>query len=149
MGDVLAQPADPWDHPGEDLVTTEGAHLMASSGLVISKMLGVTVVNFRSSSILDGVAVEAIGKELYPLVDEQACRKIILDVGAVQFLSSSMIGVLILLHKKSQAIKGRVVICGLKPKLKDIFKVMRLDKVLDFADTEKDALQLLGVQMIP
>ena len=122
---------------------------MASGGLVISKMLGVTVANFRNSSILDGVAVDAIGKELYPLVDEQACRKIILDVGAVQFLSSSMIGALILLHKKSQAIKGRVVICGLRPKLKEIFKVMKLDKILDFADTENDALQLLGVQMIP
>jgi anti-anti-sigma factor len=122
---------------------------MASSGLVISKMLGVTVANFRDSSILNGVAVEAIGKELYVLVDEQACRKIILDVDTVQFLSSSMIGVLILLHKKSQAIKGRVVICGLKPKLKDIFKVMRLDKVLDFADTEKDALKLLGVEITP
>ncbi len=119
---------------------------MAGTGLVISNMWGVTMVNFRSTSILDGAAVDAIGKELQVLVDEQACRKIILDVSAVQFLSSSMIGALIMLHKKSQAIKGRVVICGLKPKLKEIFKIMKLEKILSFADTETDALQMLGIK---
>ena len=122
---------------------------MASSGLVISNMWGVTMVNFRNSSILDGAAVDAIGRELQVLVDEQACRKIILDVSAVQFLSSSMIGALIALHKKSQAIKGKVVICGLRPKLKEIFKVMKLQKILSFADTETDALQMLGIQAAP
>ena len=104
------------------------------------------MVNFRETSILDGRAVEAISKDLYALVDDQARRKIILDMSAVQFLSSSMIGTLISLHKKSHAIKGQVVICGLRAKLREIFQVMKLEKVLKFADSEKDALKLLDAR---
>lgn len=119
---------------------------MAESGLIITRLFDVTTVTFRDTSILDGAVVEAIGRELYELVDSQALRKLTLDFTAVRFLSSSMLGVLIQLHKKSQAIKGRLVICGLKPELKKVFKIMRLEKVLQFADDEAEALRLLNAR---
>ena len=83
---------------------------MPSSNLVISHLYDVLNVSFRDASLLDGVAVEAVGRELYDLVDKQAHRKILLDFGSVRFLSSTMLGVLVSLHKKSVAIKGKVVI---------------------------------------
>ncbi len=116
---------------------------MAESGLLISQMYDVTTVNFRHSSLLDGSAVQVVGKELYVLVDEQARRKLLLDFSEVRFLSSTMLGVLIELHKKSQKIKGRMVICGLKPGLKKVLKIMRLEKVLLFSDDEEKALRML------
>ena len=117
---------------------------MAENELVITQMYDVTTVSFRKSTLLDGLTVETLGKDLYVLVDEQARRKIVLDFAAVRLLSSRMIGVLIDLHKKAQAIKGRVVICALRPELKKVFKIMRLEKVLSFADDEAEAMKLLG-----
>ncbi len=117
---------------------------MAASGLVVSSFGGATVVTFRDRSILDGAAVDAIGKDLFALVDEQAQRSIILDFAEVQFLTSSMIGVLIKLHQKAQAIQGRVVICSLQPKLMEIFKVTKLDSLLQFAKDEAGAFKCLG-----
>lgn len=122
---------------------------MADSGLVISTYQGVTVVNFRDSSILDGVALEAINRELTPLIDRQARRKIILDFSEVRFLSSSMIGVLINLHKKSLAIKGKIVICGLRDDLMKVFKMAGLDKMLTFAPGETEAMKCLDVFVSP
>ena len=118
---------------------------MAESGLVVTQIRDVTVVNFRDSSILDTVAVETIGRELYPLVDERAARKLILDFSSVRFLSSQMLGVLISLQKKSAAIKGEVVICGLRKELQKVFKIMKLEKVLSFAESEDRALNSFGV----
>lgn len=118
---------------------------MPPTGLVISQIQGVTIANFRDASILDGVAVEAIGKELYALVEQQAQRKIVLDFTPVRFLSSSMIGVLLSLYKKSAAIKGKVIICGMRPDLMKVFKVMKLENVLNFAENETKAFQILEV----
>ena len=118
---------------------------MPASGLVIQQIQGATVVNFRDVSILDGSSVEVIAKELYSLVDQQALRKIILDFTQVRFLSSSMIGVLLNLYKKSQAIKGRIVVCGLRSELYKVFKIMRLEHLLTFADNEHDALRALDI----
>ncbi len=113
---------------------------MPVSGLLISQIQTVTVVNFGNSAILDGIAVESIRNELYTLVDQQARRKIVLDFEKVKFLSSMMLGVLIDLHKRSQAINGTVIVCGLRKDLFKVFKVMNLHKLLDFAKTQEEAL---------
>ncbi len=116
---------------------------MPPTNMLISQMYGVTTVTFRSNSILDSVLVEAIGQELYKLVDQQALRKLVLDFSAVKVLSSQMIGVLINLHKKSQEIKGRLILCALRPELKKVFEITRLDKILSFAENEDAALKAL------
>ena len=116
---------------------------MAASGLVITQIRDVTVANFRDSSILDSVAVDAIGRELYPLVDEKAVRKLVLDFSSVRFLSSQMLGVLLSLQKKMASIKGRLVICGLREELFKVFEIMKLEKILTFAESEAKALNSL------
>jgi len=107
---------------------------------VVSQIQGVTIVSFRDSSILDGIAVDAIGSDLYALIDEQARRKVLLDFSQVRFLSSTMMGVLLALHKKSSRIDGKIVICGLQRNLLKAFKVMRLDKLLELTDTEQEGI---------
>lgn len=110
--------------------------------LIISALEDVTLVSIRESSILDGTALETIAEQLYPLIDDQARRKIILDFSRVRFLSSSMIGVLLSLHGKAQAVKGKVIICGLQPSIRKVFTVSKIDKILEVADTEADALRM-------
>ena len=118
---------------------------MPTSGLLVSRIHGVTVVNFRSASILDPGTIEAIHKELSALVEEQARRKLVLDFAHVKFFSSTMLGVLIDLHKKSRAIDGKVVVCGLRAQLYKVCKVMNLHKLLDFAEDEESALNSFDV----
>ena len=121
---------------------------MPPSGLVVSQYQGVAVVNFRDSSILDGAAVQSIADELYELVDQQAQRKIVLDFSQVRFLSSMMLGVLISLQKKSQDIKGKMVLCGLRADLYRVFEIMKLDKMLTFAKDEAEAMQKLEARTL-
>lgn len=115
---------------------------MPPSGLVVTQILGVTVVNFGSASILDGTAVEKIGQELYALVEQQAVRKLLLDFSPVKFLSSQMLGVLIALQKKAQTIKGKVVIVGLRAELMKVFTITRIDKLFQFAANEEQAMPM-------
>ena len=118
---------------------------MTESQLVVQNIGGVVVANFTDASILDAQAIEAIGLQLYELIDEQAQRKILLDFSRVRFLSSSLLGVLISLRKKAEAIKGQVAICGLRKDLKKPFKITHLDKLFKFYDEEEEALNSYGV----
>ncbi len=113
--------------------------------LVIHPIRDVTIVNFNESSILDALQVEQIGQELYALVDERACRKIILDFEKVKMLSSSALGVLITLRKKAEKIKGTVVLCAMKPDLLKLFKITKLDKLFKHYDNEAKALESYGI----
>ncbi len=116
---------------------------MAASGLVVTDVQGVKFATLRAASILTEADIDAIGEALYELVDKQACRKLVVDFRAVSFLASQMLGVLIALDSKAREIKGKVVLCGLRPKLMKVFKITRLDKRLIFANDETDAIDKL------
>lgn len=113
--------------------------------LMIHQIHDVTVVNFNETSILDTAQVDQLGKQLDELVDKQACRKILLDFAKVKLLSSSALGVLVTLQKKTRQIKGRAAICSLRPELRKVFKITSLDKLFDFYDDEAGGLASFGV----
>ncbi len=117
---------------------------MAEPQLLVQNIGGVTVVNFSVGAILDEPTIESLGKRLYALVDEQAQRKILLGLSQVRFLSSSLLGVLLNLRKKSQGIKGRLAIVGLRPKLREVFRISRTDKLFEFYEDEQEALHSFG-----
>jgi len=58
-----------------------------------------------------------------------------------------ILGVLIRLRKRAEAIHGRVVICGLRPELHKVFKISKLDRLFDFYSNEEEALKSFDVYM--
>ena len=118
---------------------------MAGGHLFIHPIRDVTIVNFNQTAILDTVQIQQLGEELYELVDAQARRKVVLDFSNVKFLSSSALGVLITMQKKAKEIKGRLLLCGLKPDLRKVFKITSLEKLFEFFETEEQALNAFGV----
>jgi anti-sigma B factor antagonist len=110
-----------------------------AEGLVINQTEGITVASIRIGSLLEGDQIDRIGRELYKLVDEMDRKKVVVDFSSVSFLASAMIGTMVALHKKAEAIGGKAILIGLKPNLMKVFKITNLDKVLHFADTEEQA----------
>ena len=101
----------------------------------------VTVVNFVDRKILDEQNIQIIGEQLFSLVDEVGRRKILLNFGNVEFLSSAALGKLIALHKKLQAVGGRLILCNIDPEIYEVFEITRLDKFFNIQKEEQAALQ--------
>ncbi|MCE5326158.1 MAG: STAS domain-containing protein [Planctomycetaceae bacterium] len=114
-----------------------------SSKISVSQASGVTVVALKSASLLDAVEIDTIGRQIDAALADLTAPKVILDLRNLQNLSSSMIGVFLTVHKKAQATKGRVVLCGLKPHLMKVFQIANLDRILSFAADGHEALKRL------
>ena len=103
-----------------------------------------TVVEFKTASLMDPMILEEIGQELYRLVDEEDKRRLILDFEKVQYLSSQAIGIVLTLNKKLNALKGsKFVLCGVGPKLLELLKITRLDRILTVKPTQREAVKVL------
>jgi len=114
---------------------------MPDSGLIISQVQDVTVVDFRHTPVVDAGTAQRIADDLYRLVDEERRTKLLLDFSAVRMLASQVLGALVALRKKADNIGGQVVLCGVAPNLFRIFQLTRLDAVLRFApDVERGLL---------
>lgn len=101
---------------------------------------GVTVVSFVDSKIVADEAIQEVGDQLYALVEQDGHKKVLLNFGNVQYLSSAALGKLINLKKKVGAAKGVMKLCCIHPELKVVFKITRLDQVFEIFDEEQAAL---------
>ena len=118
--------------------------MSTTANLLVQSIKNVTVVQFQESAILDALMIQEISEELNHLVETQHQQKLLLDFMKVKFLSSSALGILVTLRKKVDANKGDLVICGMNPELRKVFKITNLEKLFKFADDEPSAMALLG-----
>ena len=103
-----------------------------------------TIVEFRTNSLMDPLILQDISEHLYKLVDEEDRRHIIIDFEKVTYLSSQAIGIVISMHKKLSQLKhSRLMLCGVGPKLMELMKITRLDKVLTIKPSQKEALNAM------
>jgi anti-sigma B factor antagonist len=101
----------------------------------------VTVVNFVDRKILDEQNIQVIGDQLFSLVEQDGLRKLLLNFGNVEYLSSAALGKLITLNKKLQAAGGRLILCNIDPQIHEVFEITKLDKFFNIQKEEQAALQ--------
>jgi anti-anti-sigma factor len=82
---------------------------------------GVTVVRFLRRTILDPLAIEAIGERLNEALAGQAAPRVLIDFSRVESVTSAMIGRFLTLHQQVEAAGGRLAFCGVGPFLQQIF----------------------------
>ena len=102
-----------------------------------------TAVVFRTPTMMNPADVERIRAGLLSLVDEEKRTHLVLDFGRVQFIASSVIGILLTLQKRlASAPPGTasLVLCAVGPKLLELLKLSRLDRLLTIKPTRKEAL---------
>lgn len=106
----------------------------------IEDINGVTVARLLEKKILDEANIEALGQELFALVDKDGRRKVILDFTHVEYLSSAALGKLITMHKKMMTAKGKLVLCSIRKEIHEVFRITQIDKILKLCGTLDDAL---------
>jgi len=103
----------------------------------------VVIAKFTSQKLYDDVLILQIGNELLELAD-QSGGKMILDFHGVMFMSSSMIGRVVILNKKCKADNIELTMCNVAPSIMEVFEVTRLNKVFTISDSVEDALAQVG-----
>jgi anti-sigma B factor antagonist len=126
------------------IMLVAGKYKNMSTHFTVQPIEKFTVVEFKTASLMDPMILEEIGQELYRLVDEEDRRRLILDFEKVQYLSSQAIGIVLTLNKKLSALKNsKFVLCGVGPKLLELLKITRLDRILTVKPTQKEAVKVL------
>ena len=89
------------------------------------------VVRFTGAKSLDEQTSQEFSEALYSLVDKLNKRKLIVDFSQVEYLSSGLLGVLITLNKKVRAAGALLQLRHLDAKLREVFEITKLNKLLD------------------
>jgi anti-sigma B factor antagonist len=92
---------------------------------------GILTVVFVDARILDETKLEQLSRDLAEMLNKTTEERVILDFHNVKFMSSSMLGKLIQVHKKAGEFKVKLKFCSIDPEIRQVFKITKLDKIFD------------------
>jgi anti-sigma B factor antagonist len=110
-----------------------------AAAIAMEKDAGALVARLQMK-LMDDNALEALAR----LVDEDAggdspSPLVILDLSRVAFLPSLALGLLVQLGTKCAARQQKLTLTGVRPQVRQVFSITRLDRVFQFADTVEAA----------
>ena len=108
--------------------------------LSVSVKADVHVVHFLDRKILDETNIIELANQLFDLVDKNKGIKLLLNFNNVQYLSSTVLGKLITLRTRVDEDRGRLVLCGIRPQILEVFKITKLTKIFDIVEDEATGL---------
>jgi anti-anti-sigma factor len=89
------------------------------------------VARFARLTHLDEYHADQIGKQLLALADPAGTKFVTLDLANVEYLTSTVLGHLVALHKRLAMAGGRLTLDHIRPAVQDILRITQLDQVLD------------------
>jgi|SRR5689334_19415003 anti-anti-sigma factor len=104
------------------------------------------VVLIEIAGRIDHGTAPAFGSALLPHVEgcTGETKKLLLDLGAVNYMSSAGLRVLMIAAKGCRKQSGKMALAGLQPTIKEIFKIGRFDMVLETFASVREALAAIA-----
>ncbi len=100
----------------------------------------VVVGLFSVPRLTEDQNVEQLGHDLFALVEHFNKRKVVLSLASVEFMTSSVLGKLITLHRKMHRQHGHLVLCDLQPGVHEVMRVSRLNDYFKTSASIDEAL---------
>lgn len=100
---------------------------------------GNVVILEPRGSLVGGDETDDLKKSINTLLD-QGNRKLIIDLGNVEYLNSSAIGALVSAHTSYLNRQGKMVLCNVNKSISNVFVVTKLSTIFSSFDKRDDAI---------
>ena len=74
-------------------------------------------------------------------VIEGGARRIVMDLSAVEYVDSSGVATFVDALREARQKQGRLTLAGVKPRVRGVFEIARLDTLFPMVDTVEEALE--------
>ena len=112
----------------------------AVEAITLRTSSGIVVADFTKGELKDEREILRLLEKLGALTQKRAQVQLLLNMAEVTYVSSSGLGALVGLMKKTKGTQGTMKICGLVPDVQEVFEVMQLDKIIPVFKTEDEAM---------
>lgn len=97
----------------------------------------VTVVAIKLEQF-DAAQADAFKQEIAPVLDK--ARKLVLDLGSVQFVDSRACGAILSCVKRMSEVGGELKLCQVTPFVRSVFELIRMHRICDILATREAAV---------
>ncbi|MGI9517791.1 MAG: STAS domain-containing protein [Pirellulaceae bacterium] len=101
---------------------------------------GILVLDLAAGKSGTDDGTSRVAGQLFEVISATSCRQVLLDLRGIQFITSDVIGQLIMLHKKCLANNHQLKLCGVTDANKMALDLVRFDKLVEFYESKPEAV---------
>ena len=99
----------------------------------------ILTIYLLDARVLEESQLDELYKEIMAEIEKTTEDRVILDFQKVKFMSSSMLGKLVAIHKKCKEFKVKLKFTAIDKEILQVFKITKLDKLFDIVSDEAAA----------
>ena len=111
------------------------------SKLIIQEKEGVAQIQFVDHDILEEASIAQIGKEISQLISRMSNPKVLINFEQVEHLSSSALGVLIMVNNKIKRKGGQLRLSNINEQIYEVFLITQLNELFKIYGDVKEAAE--------
>jgi anti-anti-sigma factor len=103
----------------------------------------VSIVQMTLPEYLDPAEFDRLNESLLGLFDIKKSKGWVIDLTSVDYMGSAMLGMMVNFRQRVQSVKGRMVLCGVSPRLLEIIRTCCMDRLFPIAKSRAEAIKLV------
>ena len=107
---------------------------------VITEADRVHIAELFLSDTLDVMEFDQINEGLLKAVDLDPAGRWVLDLTATTYMGSAVLGLLVNIRQRIKQAKGQLTLCGLSPRLEQIFRACCMERLFTIVKSRAEAL---------
>lgn len=104
----------------------------------------VNVIELMLPETVDAVDFDLLSESIHALLDGKTDQQWVIDLSAVSYLGSAMLGLIVNIRQKVKSGGGKLVLCGMSARLSDIFRMCSMERLFTITTTRDQAMKMLG-----
>jgi anti-anti-sigma factor len=110
----------------------------------ITQERSVSILQFILPSTLDTIEIDGLIATVLSQLDGKGRERWMVDLSKVDYMGSSMLGLLVNMRERIRQAGGTLVLWGMSPQLLRIFKTCCLERLFTIANSRDRAMELVG-----
>ena len=117
---------------------------MARDFVQVTTVQTINVIDLWLPEQLDSEEFDRLNQSLLKVLDGKINGRWLLDLSAVDYMGSSVLGMMINVRQHIKTGGGKLTLSGLTPRMAQIFRTCCLEKLFVIARTREEAIKTLG-----
>jgi anti-anti-sigma factor len=117
---------------------------MARDFVKVSTLKSVEIIDLWLPETLDSEEFDRLNTSLLGVLDAKIDGAWLLDLSAVDYMGSSVLGLMINIRQHIKSGGGKLVLNGLSPRLAAIFHTCCLEKLFQISKNREEGVRMLG-----
>ncbi len=117
---------------------------MARDFVQVTTLQSVNVIELWLPEHLDSEEFDRLNQSLVSELDRKINGRWLLDLTAVDYMGSSVLGLMINIRQHIKSGGGKLVLNALSPRLTQIFRTCCLEKLFQISKSREEGVRLLG-----